>query len=152
MNYRPRYARALTSCHAIMGHLSHTYRNVLILNTLYFKMKIANSDKITISFIKIDGYLISRFIRNLIGRKRCHAIAMSWQRNVVCLYFSYKVISHFQTLYSKHSLSPRAFDLVYLKKYCRSKDEYIKIYLPSSSFIIHVHSITISFSVSMISP
>ena len=28
------------------------------------------------AFIKIDGYVISRFIRNLIGRKRYHAVAM----------------------------------------------------------------------------
>ena len=33
-----------------------------------------------IPFIKIHGYGISRFIRNLIGRKRCHAVAMYTRR------------------------------------------------------------------------
>ena len=31
---------------------------------------------IIIPFIKIDGYVISRFIRYLIGRKLCHAAAI----------------------------------------------------------------------------
>ena len=29
-----------------------------------------------ILFIKIDGYVISRLIRNLVGRERSHAVAM----------------------------------------------------------------------------
>ena len=29
-----------------------------------------------IPFIKIDGYVNSRFIRNLIGWKRCHGVGM----------------------------------------------------------------------------
>ena len=51
--------------------------------TISFQMILAMIDGkvvkqiIFIPFIKIDGYVISRFIRNLIGRQRCHCLYQS---------------------------------------------------------------------------